>query len=440
MLFFYHFVCIITIRDKNAHRRVMNIFAHRGDGDKVEALLEDLYTLYLDHYEQDHESSTLMLPTTPFFSLALYAWSKSTDPSAPERAESLLEYMLEMEENREIPNLKVTSNFFNIVMVCWSKQRTPESVVKVQAIFDRLVEYSYKDNNKKPIGASYMALITTYARFDSAKAEDVFWQWRKEHDKGNCLMRIDGDLVRTLMESWHKSKEKGAAERCDLLLEFVIKSNGCHPSTSQFNMTIDKFCQTKTIAGFERAEEKLKQMQTYHNNNPRSTCIPNNLSYLPIIRSWALIGQIEKAEELLTDYFQTNRQFRPSIQQDIKNDYANSSRNITMYDTRIFNAVLKGWLSKASTVQDAAIRAENILLLTKRFNTKRNFASFQYVLDAWRRNKASFGSSWNQEQPRVEEIISLLDREYGHEDTNKDLYLTLRQGWRRLSLHRYLPV
>ena len=240
----------------------MNIFAHRGDGDKVEALLEDLYTLYLDHYEQDHESSTLMLPTTPFFSLALYAWSKSTDPSAPERAESLLEYMLEMEENREIPNLKVTSNFFNIVMVCWSKQRTPESVVKVQAIFDRLVEYSYKDNNKKPIGASYMALITTYARFDSAKAEDVFWQWRKEHDKGNCLMRIDGDLVRTLMESWHKSKEKGAAERCDLLLEFVIKSNGCHPSTSQFNMTIDKFCQTKTIAGFERAEEKLKQMQT----------------------------------------------------------------------------------------------------------------------------------------------------------------------------------
>jgi len=428
--------------DKNAYRRVMNIFAHRGDGDRVEALLEDLYTLYLDHYEKDHENSLLLLPTTPFFSLALYAWSKSRDPEAAERAQAILEHMLEMEESGEIPNLKVQSNFFNIVMVCWSKQRTLESAAKVQAIFDRLVEYSHTDPSKKPIGASYMALITTHARFDPTKAEEVFWQWKKEHDNGTCEMRIDGDLIRTLVASWCKSKEKAAAERCDYLIQFAIESDDLSwdPSTTVFNMTINRFCQKKTIAGFERAEELLRQLQAYYNTNPSTSCKPDNLTYLPIISSWAKIGQMERAEKFFTDYF-TFRKVSISTQKDSNDDYTNSSpvtesmiEKEQHLDTRIFNCILKGWLSKASTMSEAAVRAENCLLLTQTLGAKPNYASFQYVLDAWRKNKASFDSPWNPERPRVDEVLSLLDREYGHIDTNKELYLTLRQGWMLLSV------
>jgi hypothetical protein len=421
----------------------MNIFAHRGDGDQVEALLEDLYTLYLDHNEQDHENSSSLSPTTPFFSLALYAWSKSRDPLAAERAEAILDHMLEMEESGEMPNLRVQSNFFNIVMVCWSKQRTAESAQKVQAIFDRLVEYSKTDSSKKPVGASYMALITTHARFDPAKAEEVFWQWKKEHDEGTCEMRIDGDLIRTLVASWCKSKENVAAERCDRLIQFATESDDLSwdPSTSVFNMTINKFCQTKTLDGIKRGEELLRQMQEIYKNNPRSGCKPNNLTYLPIIRSWADIGQMEKAEELLIDYF-AQRQVTTTTQNDSSNDCTNSSSfTVSMnekeqhLDTRIFNCVLKGWLSKASTMPEVAVRAEDTLLLTMTHGAKPNYASFQYVLDAWRKNKASFNSPWNQERPRVDEVLSLLDREYGGVDTNRELYLTLRQGWMLLSVH-----
>lgn len=402
--------------DKNAYRRVMNIFAHRGDGEQVEALLEELYALYLDHYEQGHENSSLLLPTTPFFSLVLYAWSKSKDPEAAERAESILEHMLEMEESGEIPTLKVQSNFFNIVMVCWSKQRTLESAAKVQSVFDRLVAYSENDSTKRPVGASYMALIKTWSRFDPARAEEAFWQWKKQHDEGNCEMRIDSDLMRTLVSSWCKSKKADAAERSDKLVRFAIQDPLWEPTTAVFNLAIQKWCQEKTLSGLERAQDLLDEMIAYHEANPGSNNEPNNLTYLPMVRSWAEIGQLENAEELLVDFF-SQRQGQIGT--------ATSKSN--HLDTRIFNCVLKGWLAKASS--EAAIRAEDLLLATQSYGVRPNYASFQYVLDAWRKHK---GGNW--ERPRTEAVLALLDHEYSETETKRELYLNLRRGWKLLSL------
>lgn len=437
---------------KNSYRRVMNIFAHRGDGDQVEALLEDLYALYLDHYEQGHENSSLLMPTTPFFSLVLYAWSKSRDPDAAERANAILETMLEMEESGEIPSLKVQSNFFNIVMVCWSKQRTLESANKVQSIFDRLVDYSKTDPTKRPVGASYMALIITWSRFDPAKAEEAFWKWKEEHDNGMCEMRIDSGLIRTLVSSWCKSKESIAAERSNRLIQFAIEEPLWNPSTAVFNMAINKWCQQKTLDGLEQAEALLKQMVAYHEMNPGTDTRPNNLTYLPIVRSWTDIGQLERAEALLVDFFSQrqvvgNGSTASHLNDDHDNNHSSSSSDAATksnsntdkanhLDTRIFNCVLKGWLSKASNIPEAVVRAEDILLLSKTYGVKPNYASFQYVLDAWRKNKVNFSSPWNhQEHPRADAVLALLDHEYGSADTKKELYLNLRRGWKLLSVN-----
>ena len=356
--------------------------------------MEELYALYLDHYEQGHENSSLLLPTTPFFSLVLYAWSKSKDPEAAERAESILEHMLEMEESGEIPTLKVQSNFFNIVMVCWSKQRTLESAAKVQSIFDRLVAYSEKDPTKRPVGASYMALIKTWSRFDPARAEEAFWQWKEEHDKGNCEMRIDSDLIWTLVNSWCKSKEADAAERSDKLVRFAIEDPLWEPTTAVFNLAIQKWCHEKTLSGLERAQDLLDEMIAYNEANPSSNNEPNNLTYLPMVRSWAEIGQLENAEELLVDFFSQ----RPT--------YAEKATSKSNHlDTRIFNCVLKGWLANKSS--EAPVRAEDLLLATQSYGVRPNYASFQYVLDAWRKHK---GGNW--ERPRAEAVLALLDQEY----------------------------
>eukprot|EP00536_Pseudo-nitzschia_multiseries_P016655 jgi/Psemu1/263779/estExt_Genewise1Plus.C_11880008 len=432
------------IPDKNSYRRVMNIFAHNGDGDQVEALLEDLYTMYLDHHDQGHESASLLMPTTPFFSLVLYAWSKSRDPCAAERAEAILEHMLEMERNEEIPNLKIRSNFFNIVMVCWSKQRTIESAQKAQHIFDRLVKYSDSDPTKKPIGASYLALITTWSRFDPEKSENFFWKWKQEHENGTCEMRIDSDLIRMLVSSWCKSEEPDAAERSERLIEFAIQEPDWKPSAKVFQIVINRWCQPRTLDGLERAEKLLRLAISCHESNPSSDSKPTNFIYLPIIRSWAEIGQLERAEELLVDFFTQWRGntgsngLHPISNSEGNRSHLDGSRPMSEkeqhMDTRIFNCVLKGWLAKASTMSDAAIRAEDLLLLTRSYGVKPNYASFQYVLDAWQQRRASFHPFSDPDRPRADAVLALLEQEYDRTDAKNELYLNLRRGWKLLSV------
>jgi hypothetical protein len=424
---------------KNSYRRVMNIFAHRGDGDQVEALLEELYAMYLDHYEQGHENSSSLMPTTPFFSLVLYAWSKSRDPDAAERAEAILETMLKIEESGEIPNLKVHSQFFNIVMVCWSKQRTLESTIKVQSIFDRMVEYSEADPTKKPVGASYLVLITTWSRFDPAKAEEFFWKWKEDHDNKRCEMRVESGLIWTLVSSWCKIKTSIAAERSNRLIQFAIDEPLWHPSTAVFNIVIKQWCQQRTPDGLEQAEAMLKQMIAYHKANPGTDTRPNKFTYLPIVRSWVDFGQLERAEELLVDFFSQQQidDHDNSNSSDTagKVSNANTDRGKNL-DIQMFNCILRGWLSKASKMPEAAARAEDILLLTKTYGVKPTYASFQYVLDAWWKNKANFSSPWNNsERPKADAVLALLNHEYGSADTTNELYLHLRRGLKLLSVN-----
>jgi hypothetical protein len=343
--------------------------------------------------------------------------------------------MLELESRREIPKLKVSASCFNIVMICWSKQRTLESAHKVQAIFDRLIQLSENDPSKRPVGGSYIALITTWARFDPIQSEKAFWDWRDEHENGNCEMRIDSELLGTLVAAWYNSKEPTKAERCDKLIQDAIQSKipSLEPTTVVFNMAINAWCRNNTIAGVKRAEELLEQMHAYSETNPGSKLKPNVLTYRPIILAWVILGRMERAEELLSDCvtrFGDNTGL-PSAD----NNYGDANKSIPsgkMNSTRLFNIVLKGWLSKAQTMPEAASRAEDLLLSMNMYGVKPNAASFRYVLDAWRKNKSRFKHQWDRNQPKADEVLAFLDREARGFGTSNNLYLTLKQGWKLL--------
>jgi hypothetical protein len=406
--------------DRDTYRRVMNTFAHIGDADQVEALLEELYGRYLDEGRPGN-----LLPTKPFFSLVLYAWSKSKDPMAAERASVILERMLELEASGEIPQFEVSASCFNIVMICYSRQRTKESAIRVQKIFDRLVEFSHEDETKKPIGGSYTALIGSWSQFDAAKAEQTFWLWKDEHDKGKVEMRLDSKLLGTLIASCYKSNTiPDNAERCDRLLQYALNAamQSFEPSAVIFNMTINAYCRKKTLEGVERAEALLRQMENY-----KDQLTPTVFSYVPIIHTWASLGRIERAEEFLLEWYL-------SADRNKKTSDSPSQKMKKRLDTQTFNHVLKAWLSKAKAKPEAASRAEDLLLTMRRLGIKTNALSFQLVLQC--RQRAMRKTNNDLEGPsRVDEVLDFLKEEYKSNSSIKtDSYLKLLQDWSLLSL------
>jgi hypothetical protein len=381
--------------DRTTYRRVMNLFAHKGDGDQVEALLEELYTLYLESGQQ-YEN---VKPTTPFFSLVLYAWSKSKDPHAADRATVILERMLELEKSGDIPGLEVNAFCFNTVMICWSKQRSDESAMRVQALFDRLVQLSQTDPSKRPIGGSYAALMSVWSRADPQKAETVLWQWKEQHDQGMCEMRVDERMFNTLIGGWYHSKIPQAADRCDRLLQHAIQGdlNNYEPTVVAFNMAINAWARNNTWNDMERAEVLLRQVETY-GKTTTTGLTPSTATYAPVIHGWASLGQVERAEGLLREWFQKYEA------KDVRHSKKES------LDTRTFNRVLKAWLSKASIMPEAADRAEDLLLSMHAFGVRPNGSSFQIVLDC-RRRSSNTRAGFLKPPPsaRATELIEMLD-------------------------------
>jgi hypothetical protein len=338
--------------------------------------------------------------------------------------------MLEMEATGDIiPGLQVNAACFNIVMVCWSRLRTKESADKVQSIFDRLVELSKTDTAKTPIGGSYMALIHTWSSIDPAKAEEAFRKWKEEHDNGTCEIRLDSKLFSTLVGGWYNSKVPDRAERCDALLQYALATDSdlkYEPTVVIFNMTINAWCRKATVEGVERGEALLRQMSS----NSSFSCRPTVGTYVPIILGWAVLGRVEQAEGLLRECFETN-----------EDRGRHKSKKHHYLDTRTFNYVLKGWLSKATVLPEAAERAEELLLNMPRLGVKPNLASFQYVLDARRRSRSRYlGVNHDASTPpKVQEVLSLLDHEHRHgglgtSETGRVSYLTVRQGWSLLAV------
>jgi hypothetical protein len=429
--------------------RVMNIYAHIGDGDTVETLLEELYTLYLDHGEKLHN----LRPKIWYFSLVIYAWSRSRDPGAAERAEAVLNRMLEIEANQEIRDFNVSTNCFNITMICWRKLRTIEGTVKVQDLFDRMMRLSLRDQNKKPDRSSYFLLTTSWARHDPFKADRAYRMWKDEQERGNCEIQLDSKLLWTMVEGWYRSSEPCKAVRCDTLIQEAIQCNNplFQPTTAIFNMAVSAWCKAKTVDGMERAEELLSQMEKC---NPRTS--PDVSTYLAIVEGWIELGRTERAEEIFTDCCLRIGNTASSAEEEedeekeeeveVFDDTAElASQSTSEYrmgrrekrfkptKTRVLNCVLKSWLSKAHTDPEAASKAEQLLLSAHTVEVVPNAASFHYVLNAWRRSGEHFNSV-NREGPRTTEVLTLLDRNAGLLGGDENLYLKLRRNWNLLSI------
>jgi hypothetical protein len=401
-----------VLPDRTTYRRVMTLYAHKGNGAQVEALLEDLYDLY-----NEHGQAIQLQPKTPFFTLVLYAWSKSTEPQAAQRATVILERMLELEASGELPGLKVDASCFNIVMVCWSKLRTEESDEQVQALFEKLKELSQTDPKKRPNGGSWAALITTQSRVDAQLAEDLFWQWKREHDQHQCDMRADSRMFHGLISGWYHSKHPQAAERCEALLHHVFDGDLTmwEPTVVVFSMAINAWARNKTLHDMERSEALLRQIEDYIEKSPSSELEARPSMFVPLVHGWAHIGQAERADRILREWFD-------------KYDKETLTEKERL-DTRAFNQVLKTWSNMATSIPDAADRAEDLLLRMRDYRVRPNGKSFQLVSECRRRSRGK-GHTTSM-SPRAAELIDFLDQVYQTGGwRNSDVsYLSLRHGW-----------
>jgi pentatricopeptide repeat protein len=101
------------------YNTVISAFARAGQAERAEALVEEMYSDYLD----GNDSAK---PNVRSFSVVLDAWSKSRSRDAPQWAEAILERMTQLHSSGGLdtkPNIVSYSSVIN----CWANSGSKEA-------------------------------------------------------------------------------------------------------------------------------------------------------------------------------------------------------------------------------------------------------------------------------------------------------------------------
>ena len=198
-----------------------------GNGPKAEALFREMLAEYMDN------KGTNMAPNNVTFSSVLSAWAKTQhDPSAPERAERLLQEMKQLAQLQDFPDVKPNVISYSIVLDCWAYAKSTAAAERAEKILREMQESN--DPNLQPNALSFNAVIKAWSLSRDPRALVKVMCLLKEmidglenHGKKQLTPNANtfGSVLKVLAESSAPDKDKRAQIIVSLMEKFGIEWN-----------------------------------------------------------------------------------------------------------------------------------------------------------------------------------------------------------------------
>jgi hypothetical protein len=284
----------------------------------------------------------------------------------------------------------------------------PEAPAKAVAIFDRMVKAFQNGNMEaRPTTVTFNTVLKAFSKSctvnkDAIEQVEHFFQRIKaiQLEDGKPLLEPDTVSYSTLLDTWSKSVDKYAAERCERLLQ-ALEQRCLTPhatmelNISYYNIWINALSRSGAKSAGTKAENILRRVEELQASGYNIQ--PDLITYNSILNAWAkssdlraasnaeaLLGKMERLHE------QNKLDFRPD----------------SISYTTVINALAK------SGEKDAASRAEKILLKMLRhhrsgdIHAKPNTISFTAVIHAF--SKCSSGNG----PQKAETILRLMEKSF----------------------------
>ena len=206
------------IPDVVTYNTMLNAYSLAGDIEKAEALLNEML---LD------ESPVSPDPTS--INTVINAWTISGQPNAPQRAEAILEQMLQpdhLQDKEQRPlGIRPTSITFNSVMNAWTKTRKPEAAEHCRRLFDLM------ENNEvahiQPDFVTYNIMIHALSLSNKEDAPDhaetLLREMHLKFEAGNARIRPNNRTYGSMINVWSRSRRPEAGEKAEGYLRKILK-------------------------------------------------------------------------------------------------------------------------------------------------------------------------------------------------------------------------
>jgi len=227
----------------------------------------------LEKLDQDVGSIDNPAGTTVNFNVMLEYLAKCGEVWAGQRAEDVLNYMLELHLKRGNNAARPNIVTFNKVMAAWAKSSHPDAGDKAVATLSKLNEL-HKMGLLEDVQAdrvTYNTIMNAYAKSEASDsagmAENFFNELQGRYDAtGDEKLQPDIISFTTLLNAYATSRAPGSAKRAeDILLQMNKSYQADHskvkPNTLCFNEVLFAWANSRDPDSLERAEMVLRLME-----------------------------------------------------------------------------------------------------------------------------------------------------------------------------------
>jgi pentatricopeptide repeat protein len=295
-----------------------------------------------------------LLPNTVVHSQIFLILSNSQDPSAPIRAQKLMEQMKQEQVQNGSKKVRPDAATYAYLINTFTKSRVTNSVERATKILEEVEQgYEAGDDSLKPTKLLYSAVLQAYAKSASPEGADLAEALLKRtidlYKKGKMYAKPTKLYYNAVMDAHARSKRgRVAALRAEELLKELetrcrAGDSELAPTTRSYNAAILAWKNSNSTDAPQRAEALLKRMNARYGAGDES-CRPDRVTINSIISVWAKCrqeGASERAETFLKF---------------MENLYYQAGDTSLKPDSYSFNSVIDAYSWSSST--GAAHRAE----------------------------------------------------------------------------------
>jgi pentatricopeptide repeat protein len=256
--------------DVRSYTKAINAIARQASltaGEDAEVLLEKMRNVSAAASHTNPELAASIKPNTFTYTAVIQAYANSGAPGSPQRAEALIERMIDKCQRGD-DSVRPTARTFNAVIHAYGKAGNAERAAAVFARMERLYESGVAE--AKPNAFHFNALISAWANCDlpasAQRAEEVLGRMERLYKAGDVDLKPTTVSFNAVIDAFAKSGEENAAQKAELLLRHMydIYEAGnveAKPNTRSFNSVINAWAKSRDPNAASNAAELLELME-----------------------------------------------------------------------------------------------------------------------------------------------------------------------------------
>jgi pentatricopeptide repeat protein len=258
-------------------------------------------------------------PDIVTFNSVMAAAAQSSQRNAGQKAQAVLEKLNALHDIGILQDVKADRVTYNTIMNAHAKSQDPKSGTHAEKVF-RELEGQYhetQDEALKPDIVSYTTLLNAWAKSreptGANRAEQILLRMLKDYKADHANVKPNTICFNLVIDAWARSPNKGASKRAEMVLQlmYAMYSSGkgdVMPNTRTFNAVLHALANSQEEDAPLRSQLLLDRMRK-EGENGNDAMKPDIVSYSTAISAWAKQGSpgaLNATLMLLEDFFESD--------------------------------------------------------------------------------------------------------------------------------------